>query len=277
VIDALVAQRMNRDCAVVALGGGVIGDIAGFAAACYQRGVDYVQVPTTLLAQVDSSVGGKTGVNHPGGKNLIGAFHQPRAVVADIATLDTLDPREYAAGLAEVVKYGAIADTAFFAWLEASAEALEARDPTALTTTIRRCCEIKARIVSLDERETGVRALLNLGHTFGHAIETASGYGQWLHGEAVAAGMVLAAKLSARLGWLDAASVERLQHLLARFGLPVEPPRIGARRAFELMGMDKKVSGGRLRLVLLEGIGTARVTAEYPEPELLATLEQAMD
>jgi 3-dehydroquinate synthase len=200
VFDALTAERMNRDAAIIALGGGVVGDISGFAAACYQRGIDYIQVPTTLLAQVDSSVGGKTGVNHPAGKNLIGAFHQPRCVITDPATLNTLPERELRAGLAEVVKYGLIRDPAFFMWLEEHADDLLARDPAVLTHAIRRSCEIKAEVVAVDERELGLRAILNLGHTFGHAIETATGYGTWLHGEAVAAGMVLAADLSQRLG-----------------------------------------------------------------------------
>ena len=276
ILDALVAERMNRDCAVLALGGGVVGDIAGFAAACYQRGVAYVQIPTTLLAQVDSSVGGKTGVNHPGGKNLIGAFHQPRAVIADIETLQTLPTREYAAGLAEVVKYGLIQDAGFFAWLERNVAELLRRESAALTHTIRRCCEVKAAIVSADEREAGLRAVLNFGHTFGHAIEAASGYGAWLHGEAVAAGMVMAADLSSRLGWLDRDTVERTRGLLERFGLPVAAPGIGAARARELMGMDKKVERGKLRVVLLQGLGQPVVTADYPEPVLLSVLEQAL-
>jgi 3-dehydroquinate synthase len=276
IIDALVAERMNRDCAVLALGGGVVGDIAGFAAACYQRGVAYVQLPTTLLAQVDSSVGGKTGVNHAGGKNLIGAFHQPRAVIADIETLHTLPPREYAAGLAEVVKYGLIHDAGFFGWLEINAAALMTREPHALMRAIRRCCEIKATIVSADERETGLRAVLNFGHTFGHAIETATGYGAWLHGEAVSAGMVMAAELSSRLGWLDRGVAERARRLLARFGLPVSAAGIGASRALDLMGMDKKVERGRLRLVLLRGLGEAVVTADYPQALLMSVLEQEM-
>jgi 3-dehydroquinate synthase len=272
VFDALVERRMNRDACVVALGGGVVGDMAGFAAACYQRGVDYVQVPTTLLAQVDSSVGGKTGVNHPLGKNLIGAFHQPRAVISDTDTLRTLDPRELRAGLAEVIKYGLIADEPFLAWLEANLDALLALDPAALAHAIRRSCEVKAEIVAEDEREHGRRALLNLGHTFGHAIETATGYGEWLHGEAVGAGMFMAADLSRRLGWLAAADVERVRTLLARAGLPLEAPRIGAARALELMGMDKKVLAGRIRLVLLRGIGAGVIEGDYPAEALQATL-----
>ncbi|MDH4311036.1 MAG: 3-dehydroquinate synthase [Gammaproteobacteria bacterium] len=272
VFDALVEARMNRDACVVALGGGVIGDMAGFAAACYQRGVDFVQVPTTLLAQVDSAVGGKTGVNHPGGKNLIGAFHQPRAVLSDLGTLRTLPPRELRAGLAEVIKYGLIDDAAFLAWIESSVDALLALDMDALAQAVRRSCEIKARIVAADEREHGQRALLNLGHTFGHAIETAAGYGEWLHGEAVALGMLLAADLSQRLGYIDTADATRVRELLRRAGLPIEAPAIGAARALELMGMDKKVLQGRLRLVLLREIGAGIVTGDYPADALQATL-----
>jgi 3-dehydroquinate synthase len=268
VLDALVAARLNRDCAVLALGGGVVGDIAGFAAACYQRGVAFVQLPTTLLAQVDSSVGGKTGVNHPGGKNLIGAFHQPAAVIADTETLSTLPDRELRSGLAEVIKYGLVFDDAFTAWLEDHVEALLARDAAALTHAIRRSCELKAAVVAMDEREHGPRALLNLGHTFGHAIEAGAGYGEWLHGEAVAAGMVLAAELSQRLGWLAATDVARVRALLGRAGLPADPPRLGAARTRALMGMDKKVKEGRLRLVLLERMGRGVVTADFPQEEL---------
>jgi 3-dehydroquinate synthase len=274
IFDALVAGRLNRDACVVALGGGVVGDMAGFAAACYQRGVDYVQVPTTLLAQVDSSVGGKTGVNHPGGKNLIGAFHQPRAVVSDTATLATLPGRELCAGLAEVLKYGLVADAAFLDWMDAHLEALRALDAAALAYAIRRSCEIKAEIVAEDEREHGRRALLNLGHTFGHAIETATGYGEWLHGEAVGVGMLLAADLSCRLGWIEAAEVERLRHLLRRAGLPDRAPAIGAARALELMGMDKKVLDGRLRLVLLRRTGEGVVSADHPADALRAVLRE---
>ena len=254
---------MNRDACVAALGGGVVGDVAGFAAACYQRGVDYVQLPTTLLAQVDSAVGGKTGVNHPGGKNLIGAFHQPRAVISDLSTLGTLPPRELRAGLAEVIKYGLVDDAEFLGWIERNADGLLALERAALTHAIGRSCEIKARIVAADEREHGQRALLNLGHTFGHAIETAAGYGQWLHGEAVAVGMLLAA-----------ADRERLRGLLVRMGLPTAPPPIGAARALELMGMDKKVLAGRIRLVLLRRIGEGAVSGEYPAEALQATLRE---
>jgi 3-dehydroquinate synthase len=272
LLDAMVAHRLNRDACVVALGGGVVGDMAGFAAACYQRGVDYVQVPTTLLAQVDSSVGGKTGVNHPGGKNLIGAFHQPRAVISDIGTLATLPPRELRAGLAEVIKCGLVADAGFLAWLEASLDALLTLDAAALAHAIRRSCEIQAEIVAEDEREHGRRALLNFGHTFGHAIETATGYGAWLHGEAVGAGMLMAADLSARLGWLGQEDVARVRDLLQRAGLPVVAPRIGAARGLELMGMDKKVLGGRIRLVLLRRLGEGVVAGDYPVEALQATL-----
>ena len=272
VLDALVLRRMNRDACIAALGGGVVGDVAGFAAACYQRGIDFVQVPTTLLAQVDSSVGGKTGVNHPGGKNLIGAFHQPRAVVSDTATLATLPPRELRAGLAEVIKYGLVADPGFLAWLEDALPELLALEPAALAHAIRRSCEIKAEIVAEDEREHGRRALLNLGHTFGHAIETAAGYGEWLHGEAVGVGMLLAADLSWRLGWIGEADLARVRELLARAGLPVTAPPIGAARALDLMAMDKKVLAGRIRLVLLSSLGAGVVSGDCPADALRATL-----
>jgi 3-dehydroquinate synthase len=273
IVDALVAGRMNRDSAAVALGGGVIGDMVGFAAASYQRGIDYVQVPTTLLAQVDSSVGGKTGVNHLHGKNMIGAFHQPRCVIADTSTLQTLSPREYRAGMAEVVKYGFIRDAAFLQWIESNVERLLAREDAAVMHAVRRSCEIKADVVAQDEREHGLRAILNLGHTFGHAIETAAGYGAWLHGEAVAAGMAMAADMSARLGWLQPADRDRVTRLLEKLGLPVAPPRIGAQRGRELMGMDKKVLGGRIRLVLLRELGSAVVADDYAEQAFDATLQ----
>ncbi len=274
IIDALVAARLHRDGLVLALGGGVVGDIAGFAAASYQRGIAFVQLPTTLLAQVDSSVGGKTGVNHPGGKNLIGAFHQPSAVIADTDTLGTLPERELRAGFAEIVKAALVADAAFFDWLEHNAAAVLGRDPAALAHAIRRACEIKAAIVADDEREQGRRALLNLGHSFGHAIEAGAGFGQVLHGEAVAAGLVLAAELSARTGRLPGGEARRIRELLAAAGLPVDPPRLGAARMLELMGMDKKVAGGRLRLVLLDAIGAAAVTADWPRDALEALLEE---
>ncbi len=272
ILDALIEARFNRDAAVIALGGGVIGDMAGFAAACYQRGVDYIQIPTTLLAQVDSSVGGKTAVNHPHAKNMIGAFHQPRAVIADTNTLRTLSEREFRAGMAEVVKYGFIFDLAFLEWLESSVELLDARDDKAITYAVRRSCEIKAAVVGADEREQGLRAILNLGHTFGHAIETATGYTRWLHGEAVAAGMAMAADLSHRLGWIDANDLNRVTGLLERFKLPVRPPRIGVERGRELMGMDKKVLKGKLRLVLLRRLGQADIVSDYSPHALDETL-----
>ena len=268
ILDALVEARFSRDCVVIALGGGVVGDMAGFAAAIYQRGVDFIQVPTTLLAQVDSAVGGKTGVNHPGGKNMVGAFHQPLCVVADSDTLQTLADRELAAGLAEVVKYGLIADAPFFKWLEEHAEGLLARDTTALNHVIRRSCEVKAEVVAGDEREQGRRAILNLGHTFGHAIEKAAGYGEWLHGEAVAAGMAMAARFSLQLGWLSVADVSRIERLLQRLKLPTRPPRILPENFLAAMAMDKKVLAGQIRLVLLPVLGNARVTADYPMPLL---------
>ena len=277
IIDALVSERMNRDAAVVALGGGVIGDMAGFAAACYQRGIDYIQVPTTLLAQVDSSVGGKTAVNHPRAKNMIGAFHQPRCVIADTATLHTLPEREYRAGISEILKYGLIYDPEFFVWLETNAEALLGRVDSAVIHAVRRSCEIKAEIVGLDEREQGLRAILNIGHTFGHAIEAASGYGNWLHGEAVAAGTVMAADMSERLGWLSSTDRERIVNLLRRFNLPIEPPRIGAERARELMGLDKKVLDGKLRLVLLRSLGKADVVSDYSGEAFAATMRTHFD
>jgi len=255
ILDVLVANRFGRDCTVVALGGGVVGDMAGFAAACYQRGVSYVQVPTTLLAQVDSSVGGKTGVNHPGGKNLIGAFHQPMAVIADASTLVSLPPRELRAGIAEVIKYGLLGDAAFFDWLEAHMEELLAADPKALAYVIERSCSIKAEIVGRDEREQGDRALLNLGHTFGHAVESATHYTRWLHGEAVGAGLLMAAAMSQECGMVDAAQVDRLQRLLERAGLPVHIEGVTPEVALEHMRIDKKALGGRMRLILLRRIG----------------------
>ncbi len=272
VFDVMIANRLGRDAVVIALGGGVVGDLAGFVAACYQRGIDLVQVPTTLLAQVDSSVGGKTAVNHPGGKNMIGAFHQPHAVIADTAALRTLPARELRAGLAEVIKYGLISDAGFFGWIEAHLEALLAGEAAALAHAIQRSCELKAAIVGRDEREQGERALLNLGHTFGHAIETATGYLQWLHGEAVGLGLLMAADLSQRLGWLDASVPARLEVVLRRAGLPLAAPDIGAQQALEYMRLDKKVKAGRVRLVLLQGLGHAVVTAEYPDSVLEATL-----
>jgi 3-dehydroquinate synthase len=272
VLDVLIANRFGRDAMVLALGGGVVGDLAGFSAACYQRGIAFAQLPTTLLAQVDSSVGGKTGVNHPGGKNMIGAFHQPAVVLADTRTLHTLPPRELRAGLAEVVKYGLIFDHAFLNWIEHNVSQLLALDPAAIAHAVHRSCELKADVVKRDERETGDRALLNLGHTFGHAIETATGYTQWLHGEAVATGMLMAADMSARMGMLAKTDVERVRTLLERIGLPVQAPRIGAQRAMEYMSIDKKVKAGRVRLILLEKLGAAKFTAEYPDDALASTL-----
>ena len=272
ILDVLVANRFGRDCAVVALGGGVVGDMAGFAAATYQRGVAFAQVPTTLLAQVDSSVGGKTGVNHPGGKNLIGAFHQPVVVVADTRTLTTLPARELRAGLAEVIKYGLICDAGLFAWLEAHIDALLAGDGAALAHVIRRSCEIKAEIVGRDEREHGDRALLNLGHTFGHAVESATSYTEWLHGEAIGAGLVMAARMSRESGYLTAEELERVARLVARAGLPTHISSVKPDVALEHMRIDKKVQAGRIRLVLPRGIGSAFVTAEYGEGALDRTL-----
>ncbi len=275
IFDALLTQRFDRSCTLVALGGGVIGDMTGFAAASYQRGVDFIQIPTTLLSQVDSSVGGKTGVNHPLGKNMIGAFHQPRLVLADTSTLNTLDDRQLAAGIAEVIKYGLINDMAFFRWLEEHMDALLARDAQALSHAIERSCQDKATIVAADERESGQRALLNLGHTFGHAIETGMGYGEWLHGEAVGTGMVLAAELSQRMGWIDAADTERVRALIARAGLPVvAPDRLEAERFLELMAVDKKVQAGRLRLVLMQALGQSVISDDFTAEQLRSTLEQ---
>ncbi len=266
ILDKLVASGANRDTAVIALGGGVVGDIAGFAAACYMRGVAFIQVPTTLLAQVDSSVGGKTGVNHEKGKNLIGAFHQPRVVLIDTDTLNTLPMREVRAGLAEVIKHGVICDPTFFAWLESNMTALLEKDPEALAHAIQRSCEIKAEVVAEDERETGRRAILNFGHTFGHAIERCLGYGEWLHGEAVAAGMIMAAELSG----LEAADLSRLKNLVAAAGLPTEPPAIARERWLEAMGLDKKVQQKKLRFVLLRSLGEAYVSTDYERERLQA-------
>jgi len=262
LIDQLVAARLGRDALVVALGGGVIGDLAGFAAAIYQRGIAFLQVPTTLLAQVDSSVGGKTAIDHPQGKNLIGAFHQPCAVLADVTTLDTLPERELRAGLAEVIKYGFALDAPFVDWLEKNIEQLLRREREALVYAVKRCCELKARIVAADEREAGERALLNFGHTFGHAIEAATGYGAWLHGEAIAAGMVMAAELSMLTGHLKKNEVARVRELLGRAGLPVAGPALAPERLMELMALDKKAAKGRTRFVLLESIGRARLRAD---------------
>lgn len=273
VFDQVMADRHNRSTTFIAVGGGVVGDITGFAAACYQRGVQFIQVPTTLLAQVDSSVGGKTAVNHPLGKNMIGAFYQPQAVLIDTQTLHTLPARELSAGLAEVIKYGLICDEPFYRWLQADMPKLLAREESALAEAIERSCAIKARVVAEDEREAGLRAILNLGHTFGHAIETAQGYGSWLHGEAVAAGMVLAARLSASRGWLDSAEVDALQQLLTSMQLPVVPPADMSTGTFiELMGLDKKVIDGRMRLVLLRALGTATIVDDVSQDELVTLL-----
>jgi 3-dehydroquinate synthase len=268
VFDHLLARGCDRKTVLFALGGGVVGDMAGFAAACYMRGVPYVQVPTTLLAQVDSSVGGKTAINHPLGKNMIGAFYQPQRVVIDLDTLATLPAREFAAGLAEVIKYGPIADAAFLEWIETNLDALLARDPRALAHAVRRSCEIKADVVGQDERESGLRAILNFGHTFGHAIESGLGYGTWLHGEAVACGMVLACRLSAELGLVPTAFADRLETLLARASLPVRPPPISAGRWLELMRLDKKAEAGEIRFVVIEAPGRAGVRSA---PDALVT------
>ena len=272
ILDALVEDGFGRDACLVALGGGVVGDITGFAAACFQRGIDFVQVPTTLLAQVDASVGGKTGVNHIGGKNLIGAFHQPRCVLADIRTLGTLSRREYRAGLAEVIKYGLVRDAAFLNWLEARQEELLDHNHHTLTYLVRRCCEIKAEIVARDETEQGLRMILNFGHTFGHAIENAAGYGRWLHGEAVAVGMLMACDLSVRLGQLDKSVLERIRRLLEALGLPVRPPPENPERIRSIMRSDKKVLGDKLRFVLLSAPGTAFVSDDVPAATLGALL-----
>jgi len=271
IFDALLANKCDRKTTLVALGGGVIGDLTGYAAASYMRGVGFIQVPTTLLAQVDSSVGGKTGINHPLGKNMIGAFYQPRIVVADIDTLDTLPARELSAGLAEVIKHGAITDAAFFDWIEANIGKLMARDRAALAYAVARSCEIKAEVVRQDEREGGLRAILNFGHTFGHAIEAGLGYGHWLHGEAVGCGMVMAADLSRRLGLVDAVSVERLRALVAAAGLPVSAPDLGTQRWLELMEVDKKNEGGAIKFILLKPLGSPSITTA-PQEQLLATL-----
>ncbi len=280
IFDALLEHRRDRKTCLVALGGGVIGDVTGFAAATYQRGVPFVQVPTTLLSQVDSSVGGKTAINHPKGKNMIGAFYQPLMVLADTGTLGSLPQREFLSGLAEVIKYGFIYDAIFLTWLEQNLDRLLARDPSSLTYAIQRSCEIKAEIVAQDERETGIRAWLNLGHTFGHAIESGMGYGVWLHGEAVATGMVLAADLSHRLGYLDQASAARVRHLIAQAGLPTAAPRLGTtadvQRYLDLMRVDKKAEGGAIRYVLLKRLGEAFVAA-VPDAEVAPVIEASLN
>ncbi|NCS64842.1 MAG: 3-dehydroquinate synthase [Hydrogenophilales bacterium CG03_land_8_20_14_0_80_62_28] len=276
IFDALLTHRAERKTTLIALGGGVIGDLTGFAAASYQRGVPFIQVPTTLLAQVDSSVGGKTGINHPLGKNMIGAFYQPRLVLADTTTLDTLPERELSAGLAEVIKYGLIRDRPFLDWLEANMDRLIARDTAALAYAIRHSCENKAEVVAADERESGSRALLNLGHTFGHAIEAGMGYGVWLHGEGVAAGTMLAADLSRRMGNISQADVDRVARLFKRAGLPTVAPNLGVEAYLNYMAVDKKVEAGRMRFVLLRTLGECYVAADVPAELLRQTLSEAV-
>ena len=276
LLDAMVAAPCSRETTLIALGGGVVGDIAGFAASCYQRGINYLQVPTTLLAQVDSAVGGKTAVNHARGKNLIGAFYQPRCVIADTDTLSTLDSRQLSAGIAEVVKYGCIRDAGFFTWLEQNIDKLCQRDVDSVSHAIIECCRNKAELVATDEVEQGDRALLNLGHTFAHAIETVTGYGKWLHGEAVSAGISLAADMSCRLGWLEEKDVERIRVLLRRANLPVcAPADMTVADFMRNMARDKKVAAGRVRLVLLKAIGEAHLVSDYPDDVLEAVLESA--
>jgi len=272
IFDALLTHGADRQTMLVALGGGVIGDMTGFAAASFMRGIRFIQVPTTLLAQVDSSVGGKTGINHPLGKNMIGAFHQPEAVIADLNTLKTLPPRELSAGLAEVIKHGAIADAQFLDWIEANSKALLACDTEAMAHAVLRSCEIKSAVVSADEREGGIRATLNFGHTFGHAIEAGMGYGEWLHGEAVGCGMVLGADLSCRLGHITQAEVDRLTKIIQSMSLPIKPPKFGAERYMELMQVDKKTEGGTIRYVLLEKIGKAQIKS-VADATVLETLK----
>ena len=277
IYDALLTHRCERNTPLIALGGGVIGDMTGYAAATYLRGVPFIQIPTTLLSQVDSSVGGKTGINHPLGKNMIGAFYQPQVVLADISTLNTLADKELRSGIAEVIKYGLIRDLPFLEWLELNMEKLLARDPDALQYAITRSCQNKAEVVGVDERESGERALLNLGHTFGHAIETGMGYGAWLHGEGVAAGTIMAADLSRRLGWISEQDVARIRDLFVRAGLPVVAPAQGTEKYLHLMGMDKKVVGGKMRFVLLKTIGNAVVSSDAPEALLRQTLEAGVE
>ncbi|MDD2832805.1 MAG: 3-dehydroquinate synthase [Methylotenera sp.] len=272
IYDALLQNRCERNTTLIALGGGVIGDLTGYAAATYLRGVPFIQIPTTLLSQVDSSVGGKTGINHPLGKNMIGAFYQPQLVLADIDTLQTLPAREFSAGMAEVIKYGLIRDAQFFDWLEANISQLMDLDEAALTYAIYRSCENKAEVVARDEHENGERALLNLGHTFGHAIENAMGYGVWLHGEAVAAGTMMAADLSHRMNWLTADEVKRIHAILSAANLPLNPPKLGAEKYLDLMQLDKKVADGKIRLVLQQGIGKSVITSDYHAEKLKETL-----
>ena len=271
IFDELLAHGADRQSMIIALGGGVVGDMAGFGAASFMRGIRFIQVPTSLLAQVDSSVGGKTGINHPLGKNMIGAFHQPVAVIADLNTLRTLPPRELSAGLAEVIKHGAIADADFLDWIEANTSALLACDTDAMAHAVLRSCEIKSAVVSADEREGGIRATLNFGHTFGHAIESGLGYGEWLHGEAVGCGMVMAADLSARLGHISKADAQRLKRIIASMHLPIVPPKLGAERFMELMQVDKKTEAGQIRYITLGSIGAARIQ-QVPDATVIETL-----
>lgn len=259
IFDGLLENSADRKTTLVALGGGVIGDMTGFAAACYMRGIRFIQVPTTLLSQVDSSVGGKTGINHPLGKNMVGAFHQPQAVIADLDTLKTLPPEELAAGLAEVIKHGAIADSEFLSWIEKNQGALNSCDPVAMEFAVRRSCEIKSQVVAQDEKEGGIRAILNFGHTFGHAIEAGMGYGSWLHGQAVGCGMVMAADLSVRVGLLSEADASRLKKIIQALHLPTQPPKLDVDRFMELMSVDKKAEGGEVRYILLNGLGQAKI------------------
>jgi 3-dehydroquinate synthase len=271
IFDELLAHGADRQSMIIALGGGVVGDMAGFGAASFMRGIRFIQVPTSLLAQVDSSVGGKTGINHPLGKNMIGAFHQPVAVIADLNTLRTLPPRELSAGLAEVIKHGAIADADFLDWIEANTSALLACDTDAMAHAVLRSCEIKSAVVSADEREGGIRATLNFGHTFGHAIESGLGYGEWLHGEAVGCGMVMAADLSARLGHISKADAQRLKRIIASMHLPISPPKLGSQRFMELMQVDKKTEAGQIRYITLGSIGAARIQ-QVPDATVIETL-----
>ncbi len=272
IYDALLKNRCDRNTTLIALGGGVIGDLTGYAAATYLRGVPFIQIPTTLLSQVDSSVGGKTGINHPLGKNMIGAFYQPQLVLADIDTLKTLPARELSAGLAEVIKYGLIRDADFFDWCETNIDDLNQINPQIMSYAIYRSCQNKAEVVAADERETGERALLNLGHTFGHAIENAMGYGVWLHGEAVAAGTMMAASLSVKAGWLSKQQYQRIENLLKKANLPLDPPNLGVEKYLDLMGLDKKVEDGKIRLILQKGIGSAVITSDYDANLLKETL-----
>lgn len=272
IYDALLKSRCERSTTLIALGGGVIGDLTGYAAATYLRGVPFIQIPTTLLSQVDSSVGGKTGINHPLGKNMIGAFYQPQLVLADIDTLNSLPARELSAGLAEVIKYGLIRDADFFNWLETNMQKLVSLDATAISYAIYRSCQNKAEVVAADEHESGERALLNLGHTFGHAIENSMGYGVWLHGEAVAAGTMLAADLSRRMNWLNDADIQRIQAIHQAANLPIQAPALGVERYLDLMGLDKKVQDGKIRLILQQGIGKSVITSDYDAALLKHTL-----